>query len=169
MAKVQCGSIVFLILYIWILQSIATASNLALAIKAINVKEELGKIATCIEVWHIIGIVFLCLIFVPTILGLPQWWKTESIWWHKILTFSLLCTNTWPHYRLGRLLFFYIAKNTEQAESELDILQQRISFNGDGILQSHLLLIILVLNSEIDLIKYLHPWHGEVLQMRTQF
>ena len=159
-------NVLLLIFHIWILQTIVTASYLALSYKAYQVQETRGTVAKYVEIWHILAKVIFVLVFLSIILMIPQWWRIESKWWHKILTFPLLCTKTWPHYRLARLIFFYATKNKEKASEEESILKQNVSFNGDGILQYHLLLVPLVFNywnEGINFGSYLDPKYGDIL------
>ena len=137
-----------LILFVWILQTLETTTDIVFAYNAMTLKTKHGQMPQIVDVYNMIGKGMFGVIIFSTLFALPSWWNwtVKKTWLTKILTLALVLAQVWSHYQVGRIVVFgFCLRNLPKAGLELSFFEENDAGFIQGILQYHLVLCIIVL------------------------
>ena len=98
----------------------------------------------------IFGFAILSPVLLSTIFVLVHWWKTESNLVNKLVTLPLVIGQTWPQYRIVRILYFGLIKKNRLWKVENEAQKKNVSSLGMFWIWSYVLLV------KVSLITWFH-------------
>ena len=116
-----------LILFVWILQTLETTTDIVFAYNAMTLKTKHGQMPQIVDVYNIIGKGMFGVIIFSTLFALPSWWNwnVEKTWLTKILTLALVLAQVWSQYQVGRIVVFGLClRNLPKAGLELSFFEE---------------------------------------------